>query len=605
MSDRSMTDGHAAFLPRTAARVALVLGLALPTACAQAEEVGQALFRGLADARNEVRSEAAQPGTEVYVGTSVSGKFLAGRHAEILRDVPRAADYMNEVLVAAPDNQDILRRTFLLQLSDGRIAGALALAERLAESRSDVPVANLLLAVQELKAGRMAAAQERLDGLDVSGPDALVVPMVRAWAMTGTGRGAEALALLRATDTLQPLGRLRDMHQGMLAEYAGFAAEADESYRAAVAQPENLALRTVRAYGAFLSRDARTDAAHDLFDQYISQNPNSILLEPWVERLNAGETLSAIVASPQQGAAEALYLVANVLERQRAGASALLYVRMALELHPDDPLYILLLARIYESQVRYEEAVEAFSTIDPATPHGWLARLSIASNLHALERVDDAAELLRVMANERPDRTDAATTLGDFLRQEEQYTEAVEAYDLAIERMGAANKTDWRLLYGRGIALERSKKWEQAEVDFLGALELMPDQPLVLNYLGYSWVDMGINLDRAKEMIERAVSLRPRDGYIVDSLGWVLFRLGDYGGAVLQLERAVELRPNDPIINDHLGDVYWLTDRSHEARFQWRRALGFDPEPEIAAKIEDKLAGREQPQPMPPPGQER
>jgi Flp pilus assembly protein TadD len=194
------------------------------------------------------------------------------------------------------------------------------------------------------------------------------------------------------------------------------------------------------------------------------------------------------------------------------------------------------------------------------------------------------------MAGEKTSRPEALVNLADLLRSKKRFSESVEAYDAAIERIGTIGKRHWTLLYSRGIALERSSQWLRAEEDFITALRLKPDQPYVLNYLGYSWVDQGINLARAQKMIERAVELRPNDGYIVDSLGWVLYRLGDFPRAAKQLERAVELRPQDPTINDHLGDAYWRVGRAAEARFQWRRALSLDPEPDQVSTIRDKIS---------------
>ena len=195
--------------------------------------------------------------------------------------------------------------------------------------------------------------------------------------------------------------------------------------------------------------------------------------------------------------------------------------------------------------------------------------------------------MLQAMADTAPERTDALVALGDLYRSRERWLDAVTHYDRAVAR--AQEQASWSLLYVRGIALERAKQWDRAEADFLRALDLRPDDPLLLNYLGYSWTEQGRHLDRAREMIEKAVDQRPRDGYIVDSLGWVLYRLGDFEGAVAQLERAVELRPQDPVINDHLGDAYWRVGRRLEATFQWRRALTFAPEEELVPKIRRKL----------------
>ena len=194
------------------------------------------------------------------------------------------------------------------------------------------------------------------------------------------------------------------------------------------------------------------------------------------------------------------------------------------------------------------------------------------------------------MAEEAPERSDALIAMGDLLRGKDRFAEAESAYTRAIQRLPKIERSDWRLLYARGITYERTKRWPQAEADLLKALELEPDQPFVLNYLGYSWVDQGLNLDRAKAMLHRAVELRPDDGFIVDSLGWAYYRLGENDKAVTYLERAVELEPGDPVLNDHLGDVYWRVGRQREARFQWQRALTFKPEPDAVAAIQAKLA---------------
>ena len=179
--------------------------------------------------------------------------------------------------------------------------------------------------------------------------------------------------------------------------------------------------------------------------------------------------------------------------------------------------------------------------------------------------------------------------LGDLMRRNERWDDAIDSYTKAIDRVGVLEKRHWRILYSRGIVLERAKRWPEAEKDFLRALKFEPDQPYVLNYLGYSWVDKGVNLQKALRMIHNAVRKKPNDGYIIDSLGWVYYRLGNYEKAVLELERAVQLRPEDPIINNHLGDAYWRVGRELEARFQWKRALSFKPEAEVEDEVRKKL----------------
>jgi Flp pilus assembly protein TadD len=230
--------------------------------------------------------------------------------------------------------------------------------------------------------------------------------------------------------------------------------------------------------------------------------------------------------------------------------------------------------------------------VPQGSPYSWSARLRVAANLELLDRTDEAIAQLKAMAVEEPTRAGADMQLGDLLRSKKRFTEAVEAYDGAIKRFEAAGMPErWSLYYSRGIALERSGQWKRAEADLEHALELKPDQPLVLNYLGYSWIDRGENLDRGLKMIQKAVELRPEDGYIVDSLGWAHYRLGDYASAVQYLEKAIELVPEDPTINDHLGDAYWQSGRAVEARYQWKRALQFGPQDEEIKPIQAKLDG--------------
>jgi Flp pilus assembly protein TadD len=256
---------------------------------------------------------------------------------------------------------------------------------------------------------------------------------------------------------------------------------------------------------------------------------------------------------------------------------------------------------VLSAQNKPEESLAVLAEIAPGTPYYWSAKLRGAVNLDTLERSDEAIAQLKAMARENPELIGADIQLGDILRNKKRYAEAVTAYDEAIRQAAAAALPErWQLFYDRGVALERSGQWPRAEGDLLHALDLKAEQPLVLNYLGYSWIDRGENLERGLKMIEKAVELRPEDGYIIDSLGWAHYRMGDHARAVEYLEKAIELVPEDPTINDHLGDAYWQTGRLVEARYQWRRALQFGPLENEIKPIEAKLErGLDQPVPSP------
>ena len=271
--------------------------------------------------------------------------------------------------------------------------------------------------------------------------------------------------------------------------------------------------------------------------------------------------------------------VARTLNGEAADDYALLYARLASYLRPNHIDSLLLSADLLDNLGQYDLAVATYKRIPQGSPDHHAAELGRADALRRAAKPDAAIEVLEQLARTYPTLPTVHSALGDLFRQQEDYREAVLAYNSALEFTEEEAPSRWFLLYARGIAHERLDQWPEAEADFRGALALNPEQPQVLNYLGYSLVEKKIKLDEALDMIERAVAARPESGYIVDSLGWILYRLGRYDESVGHMENAVALMPIDPVVNDHLGDVYWAVGRFREAEFQWKRALSFiDPE---------------------------
>ncbi|MFV2092375.1 MAG: tetratricopeptide repeat protein, partial [Hyphomicrobiales bacterium] len=271
------------------------------------------------------------------------------------------------------------------------------------------------------------------------------------------------------------------------------------------------------------------------------------------------------------------------------GDLALIYLHMALYLRPDYPVAQFLIADILDRQRRLEKSNEMYATINDFSPLKREARIQRALNLDQLERTDEAKTVLdAIIAEDATDRS-ALESTANMLRSRMRYKEAEPYYSRAVALATHPGRADWRLYYSRAITYERLKQWPSAEKDFLKALELSPDQPLVLNYLGYTWIDQGVKLQRALKMVRKAVEQRPNDGYIVDSLGWAYFKMGRFEEAVQELERATELRADDAVINDHLGDAYWRVGRRLEARFQWSQVLELDPEEDQIDLIKEKL----------------
>ncbi len=303
----------------------------------------------------------------------------------------------------------------------------------------------------------------------------------------------------------------------------------------------------------------------------------------------ASSGLPRLVDSAQSGGAEALYQIGSSIGRRGGEDLALIYLQLALYLEPNHAMALLSLADLYESLKKPELAIAVYDRIPASSPLHRNAEIQIASDLDTLDRTDEAKKRLEQLVAEHPKDNEAIIALANILRGRKDFDACADVYGKAIDNIPTLEKSNWVLFYFRGICYERSHQWPAAEADLKKALELFPDQPLVLNYLGYSWIDQGTNLDEGMNMIRRAVEQRPDDGYIVNSLGWANFRIHNYDEAVKDLERAVELKPEDPTINDHLGDAYWRVGRVLEARFQWSHAKDLKPEPEDLPKIEEKL----------------
>jgi tetratricopeptide (TPR) repeat protein len=305
--------------------------------------------------------------------------------------------------------------------------------------------------------------------------------------------------------------------------------------------------------------------------------------------LAAGKPLAPVIRNAKDGAAEALYGLGGAGTRQGDELAALIYLRLALFLRPDHDLAAVTVANLFEDLKRNDEAIRAYQLVPASSPMRESAEIQAGLELESIGRADDAMARLREIVAAHPNDWEAWSALGSLQRSAKKFEEAAASYDKAIELVGTPDRSSWTLFYFRGICFERAKQWPKAEADFKKALELFPDQPMVLNYLGYSWVDQGVNLEEAFKMLRRAVDLRPSDGYIVDSLGWAHYKLGHYAEAAEELEKAIDLKPADPVVNDHLGDAYWRVNRRIEARFQWNHARDMQPEPEDLPNILKKI----------------
>ena len=517
-----------------------------------------------------------------------SGNYLAGRLAGKNRDNAKAAEFYGRALRSDPNNPVILERTFLLELSSGSIDTAETLAKRVVIQDTRNRLARIVLGLKDFGDGRQSDARAHWKAASHGPIGQLTSALLTAWSHAAEGNTGLALDALDELSKTESFAIYRIFHGALIADLGGIDEKAREFYKQAY-EAAGSSLRVVQAYGNFLERHGEADKAQEMYATYAKSTSQHPLIKQVLKQVEQGVAAKRMIPTASDGAAEALFGLASALADESGLDFAILYSQLALDLKPKFPIALTLLADIYEDAKLYEDAIGIYKRIPDDSPLRENSDIQIALNLNSLDRLDDARQTLTDLIEKQPERYQPSFTMANILRGHSKFAEASEYYTKAIDLLPNIEQRHWTVFYFRGICYERTKEWPKAEADFLKALELRPDQPLVLNYLGYSWIEQRHNLDEAIQMIRKAVELRPNDGYIVDSLGWAHYQLKQYDTAVDELERAVELRPEDPVINDHLGDAYWKVGRHIEARFQWSHARDLDPEPENLEKILKKL----------------
>lgn len=508
------------------------------------------------------------------------GAFLAGRFAVQRHEMATAAENFEQALRADPGVKELQTNAFLAALMAGRPETA-----RLAAALPDNPLAQLVLADRDAKAGRWEAAEARFAALTTQQPLTQILrPLLLAWAQQGGGHTAAALGTLAPAIEGTQFRGIYELHAAAIADLAGQKAEAAQLYRKAATDygPMNLRLGVILA--SWQARQGQVTEAQRTIGDVVNGNGELAI---------AQQALVANVSEPAirnaaDGIAEAYLAMAATLHGQGSDSAQFL-LQLALEMRPDFAAAHILLADVLERAKRPAAALAALQKVPADDKLAAVVALRRARLLDETGQSEAADAVLDELAREHPDRPEPLAEKGDILRRKNRFAEAARAYGEAIQRLGTPSRANWPLFFDHGVALERAGDWPKAEAEFEYALRLAPDQASVLNYLAYSWAERGEHLDKARTMLERALTQRPNSGAIMDSLGWVLLREGDAAGAVSKLERAVELDPEDPVINAHLGDALAAVGRIREAEFQWRRALNLKPEAEDARKLIEKL----------------
>lgn len=516
--------------------------------------------------------------------------YSAGQFALSQRDTNVAADHYLAALAHNPEDDYLRSRAFELLVTNGRFEEARAIDADLTPGRAAFGISRMLKVVDALLAKDYRAADTALDNATGTGFDGLIKPIARAWIRAGEGDKKGALEALSAFDERPPaLKRFADEHRAMVLAYLGDWQAAEEAYLQAIELTGSASARVILDYASRLSQRGEWGKAVTIVRPLAASNPGVMRLSATMQALENKRALEVLSSSPAKGLSEALYRVSTEMLNRTTAPTAVIYARLATALNPDFDEAYYLIAEVLDAQDLPTDALRAYEAIGPDSLIWLPAQARKAGLLADLDARDEAIQLMQAVLAQRPDYVQGHAALGDLYREAERFDEAALAYDAALSKTGETRESDWFLYYARGICYERTDRWAKAEADFLKALELRPDDPFVLNYLGYSWIDRGMNYDRGREMIEKAVAARPNDGYITDSLGWAHYLAGEYEKAVEVLELAVALQPGDATINDHLGDAYWKVGRTIEARFKWRQVLDLDAEADLAERVAEKL----------------
>lgn len=527
---------------------------------------------------------------------SFAGAFLAARTADVDHDYETAITLYRKALEFDPANIEIRERLMISLLLNGQFEDGLAEAEALKDDEAVERITTIVRGLDAIRDGRFEEAKTLVAYKGPNDLDRLTQTLIGAWAEVGAGKGKQAMDTIAKMSGPDWFKVFTDYHLGAMAIEMGDPSTARDYLTAAITSEEAVAtapdtfMRAVMALARLEAAEGNRQKALDAISVGDGMISNYAPLKALRETIENGETPEQQIGDASDGAAAVLFSVGAALNRQGSEDMVSLYLQLSHSIDKESADTLILLGGIAEKLEQPERAIGYYEQVPEDSPMQRISELQLGLALAGTDKVDEAREHLKELIASDPSDLRSYLAYGSVLSDAKDYVAMAANYDTAVEVIGpVAGPGDWTIYFQRGIAYERLKKWEQAEPNFLKALELNPEQPQVLNYLGYSWVDMNRNLEDGLDMIRRAVELRPDDGYVVDSLGWAYFRMGRFDDAVTELERAVQLRAGDATINDHLGDAYWRVDRKLEAVYQWNRALISEGEDINREQINEKI----------------
>lgn len=520
---------------------------------------------------------------EDNVSESLTGKYLSGEYAKNQYDMETAAEMFTSALKQAGDDPFFLENSYKLELQAGNSTDAISYAREYLKLSPYSPSANILLALDALKNNDHTGAIAYLDSARHNGSsqlsyniDVVIIPFIKAWVLVGEKKYDEAMNIINSLDNKDEIpSRFLFYQKALIYDIADNIEFADDYYNKIFPTKTLVKRHFIRAAFNFYARQQNYEKAQSLLGLYDEQYSQNNYFTEERSIISDKSIPERIIKNELYGISEVLLEATRALTSVGYADDALSYLRMVEYINPDNDEAKMLIADYFESKNDLTTALDYYNQINNSSDFYVDSQINIGEIYYKTDKKRKGTSLLENVDEGNVVVKRSLLTLADLLRKDKDYSEAARIYSQIISKIEKIESHNWPIFFARGICFERSKQWEKAEKDFLKALEISPNQPDVLNYLGYSWIDQNKNIEQARDMIQKAVTARPDDAQILDSMGWALFKIKDFTEAAKYLEKAIEIIPNDPVINDHLGDVYWMLDRKNEAVFQWNRSVKF------------------------------
>ena len=521
------------------------------------------------------------------LASASSGAYLAGRQAISDHNFVTASKFKARSISVDPENSKLLEGLMISFISQGSVDDAISIAKVYTEKGNSSQISQMILSASMIKDGKKKAALDFIKEAAETTP--ILQDLLSGWMLMGLYDEVNANRIFDKIAQVKGMEQFANFHRALAQLSIGELDQAEKTFSLIHTDQRKPTRRSIIYHTKILLSLGKFQEAQDLLEKWFGPT-----FDPEIEEIFAYASSGKLYSessfpNPSIAVAEVFYSIAKLISKEVDPAFTLIYSRLAQYLDLNHADSTLMTADLLVDLAQYNLAIKEYEKLSKSQPQIYASELGRAEALRVSGKVTEAIEVLIELTRQYPNSANGFRTLGNHYRRLEVYDKAEVSYGEAIKLYTAKGDADWFLYYVRGITRERLDIWELAEKDFRKALSLNPNQPQVLNYLGYSLIEKNSNLEEALDMIERAVKASPDSGYIVDSLGWGYYKLGRYKKALPNLERAAELMPIDPIINDHLGDVYWMVGRKTEAEFQWRRALSFDPEEEDVDRIKKKL----------------